>query len=176
MGRITDLFLKDLQRAWSNILPLEFAVERVESNPQLVQIVPPNEVIVLISFELTLGDVRGMMNLCIPFNGIERIGNKLTTNNWVSYARTSPTEETIRQVGDRLGESLVEVVATLARSRITTADLLTLRVGDIVTTEKDVRDPMEVSIEGVVKFRASPGAIKGYKAIEIESRVEHESS
>ena len=85
--RITGLFLHDLKRAWANILPLEFEVERVESNPQLVQIVPPNEVVVLISFELTLGDVRGMMNLCIPFNAIERIGNKLTSNNWVSYAQ-----------------------------------------------------------------------------------------
>ena len=55
VGRITDLFLHDLKRAWANIVPLEFAVERVESNPQLVQIVPPNEVVILISFELTLG-------------------------------------------------------------------------------------------------------------------------
>jgi flagellar motor switch protein FliM len=171
VGRITGLFLHDLKRAWTNILPLEFEVERVESNPQLVQIVPPNEVVVLISFELTLGDVRGMMNLCIPFNAIERIGNKLTTNNWVSYARAEPTDESIRQVSDRLGGSLVEMVATLASSRITTADLLSLRVGDIVTTEKDIRTPLDVSVEGVVKFRASPGAIKGQKAVQIEGPV-----
>jgi len=171
VGRITDLFLHDLKRAWSNILPLEFAVERVESNPQLVQIVPPNEVVVLISFELTLGDVRGMMNLCIPFNAIERIGNKLTTNNWVSYARVSPTDETIQQVSERLGKSLVELVATLASTRISTADLLSLRVGDIVTTEKDIRGPLEVTVEGVAKFQASPGALKGHKAVQIETQL-----
>lgn len=175
VGRITDLFLRDMKRAWANILPIEFEVERVESNPQLVQIVPPNEVVVLISFELTLGDVRGMMNLCVPFNAIERIGNKLTTNNWVSYARVSPTEESIQQVSERLGRSLVEVVATLASTRITTADLLSLRVGDIVTTEKDIHTPMDVSIEGVAKFAASPGALKGHKAIQIESELEDRS-
>ena len=65
-----------------------------------------------------------MMNLCIPFNAIERIGSKLTTNNWVSYARVAPTEESMRHMSDRLGASLVEIVATLARSRLTTADLL----------------------------------------------------
>lgn len=172
VGRITDLFLHDLKRAWANILPLEFEVERVESNPQLVQIVPPNEVIILISFELTLGDVRGMMNLCIPFNAIERIGNKLTTNNWVSYARVSPTEESIQQVSSRLGQSLVEMVATLASTRITTSDLLTLRVGDIVTTEQDIHSPLDVAVEGVAKFRASAGAIKGHKAVQIENRLE----
>ena len=149
-------------------------LERVESNPQLVQIVPPNEVVVLISFELTLGDVRGMMNLCIPFNAIERIGNKLTTNNWVSYARASPTKESIRQVSDQLGESLVEMVATLANTRISTADLLSLRIGDIVTTEKDVHSPLDISVEGVTKFHAQPGAIKGQKAIQIENRLQRE--
>src|SRR6185503_11699053 len=65
VSRITSLFLDELRRAWENVLPLKLAVVRVESNPQLVQIVPPNEVVVLISFELTVGDVRGMMNLCV---------------------------------------------------------------------------------------------------------------
>ncbi len=77
VSRITSLFLSEMKRAWENVLELELTVDRVESNPQLVQIVPPNEVVVLISFELTLNGVRGMMNLCIPFNSIERIGNKL---------------------------------------------------------------------------------------------------
>jgi flagellar motor switch protein FliM len=172
VGRITDLFLHDMKRAWANILSLEFVVERVESNPQLVQIVPPNEVVVLISFELTLGDVRGMMNLCIPFNAIERIGNKLTTNNWVSYARVSPTDESIGMMSERLGGALVEMVATLASTRISTSDLLSLRVGDIVTTEKDVHSPLEVSVEGVAKFQGIPGALKGHKAIEINGRAD----
>ena len=83
VSRITDLFLEELRRAWENVLLLELSVDRVESNPQLVQIVPPNEVVVLISFELTLGEVRGMMNLCIPFNSIERISGKLTSNTWL---------------------------------------------------------------------------------------------
>ncbi len=56
VGRITDLFLEEMQHAWENVLELDLKVDRVESNPQLVQIVPPNEVVVLISFELTLGE------------------------------------------------------------------------------------------------------------------------
>src|SRR5688500_14635691 len=52
VGRITTLFLQELKHAWKDVLPLQLEVERVESNPQLVQIVPPNEVVVLVSFEL----------------------------------------------------------------------------------------------------------------------------
>ena len=84
MSRITDLFCTEMKHAWENVLDLNLSVDRVESNPQLVQIVPPNEVVVLISFELTLGDVRGMMNLCIPFNSIERISQQLSSNSWVA--------------------------------------------------------------------------------------------
>ena len=172
VSRITSLFLVELRAAWENVLELELSVERVESNPQLVQIVPPNEVVFLISFELTLGDVRGMVNLCIPFNTIERFSSKLSANNWAGYSRGAGSAEATAKITRRLGRSRVEMIVTLAESRITTADLIGLRVGDIITTEKDVHTPLEVAVEGVTKFVADPGAYKGHKAIEVQDRVE----
>lgn len=172
--RITDLFLEELHRAWENVLNLDLAVIRVESNPQLVQIVPPNEVVVLISFELTVGDVRGMMNLCVPFNSIERIGNKLSSNSWVTYGRRQATPESIRQISRNLQGSQMQLSVQLADTRLSTTDLLGLRVGDIITTEKDVRSPLVVDLEGVGKFLARPGAYKAHKAICIESVLEQQ--
>jgi len=171
VARITGLFLEELKHAWENVLALDLSVERVESNPQLVQIVPPNEVVVLIGFELTIGDVRGMMNLCIPFNSIERIGGKLTANTWVTYGQSEASEESISRVARQLQGSLAEVVVTLAETKIATTDLLGLRVGDIITTEQDARGQLNVSVEGVPKFHARPGAYKGRKAFEVETAV-----
>ncbi len=172
VDRITTLFLAEMQRAWANVLELELSVDRVESNPQLVQIVPPNEVVVLISFELTLGNVRGMMNLCIPFNSIERIGNKLSANSWVAISKRSSTRESIQQVSNQIGGAVVELVADLADTRLSTADLIGLRVGDIVTTEKDVHAPLLIRVEGQPRFHASPGAFKGRKAIQVVGNYE----
>jgi flagellar motor switch protein FliM len=172
MSRITQLFLNELRHAWENVLPLKLTVERVESNPQLVQIVPPNEVIILISFELALGDVRGMMNMCIPFNSIERISGKLTSNNWATYGKSTSTLESTQQISRRIDRSLVDIVVTLAESTISTDDLLGLRVGDIITTDKDVRQPLDVAVQGVIKFHAAPGAHKGKKAVQIEAVVQ----
>src|SRR5689334_12019632 len=98
VARITDLFCKEMKHAWANVLDLDLAIDRVESNPQLVQIVPPNEVVVLISFELSIGDARGMMNLCIPFNSIERISARLSSNSWVSYGKKMATPENIQRI------------------------------------------------------------------------------
>jgi len=169
--RITNLFLAELAHAWENVLALDLDVIRVESNPQLVQIVPPNEVVVLISFELALGEVRGMANLCIPYNSIERISGKLSANSWVTYGRREATPESVQQISQNLRSSLVEINVRLAQTRITTNELIGLRVGDVVTTQKDVRSPLLVTIEGIPKFRVAPGAFKGHKAIRVEDVI-----
>jgi len=172
VSRITRLFLTELRHAWENVIDLHLEVVQVESNPQLVQIVPPNEVVVLISFELTIGDVRGMMNLCIPYNSIERISSKLMANSWSTYGRRDVSQETIQQIGKTLRASLVEVQVRLADTTIATQEVLGLRVGDIITTQKDVHSPLLVSVEGMPKFHARPGAYKGRKAILIDRPVE----
>src|SRR5690606_38836203 len=87
VSRITGLATRGLENAWKNLCDLELSILQVESNPQLVQIVPPNEVIVLISFEITMGDMRGIMNLCIPFNTIEPLAGKLSSDTWSAYTK-----------------------------------------------------------------------------------------
>ncbi len=167
VSRITGLFLREMQQTWENVLKFELSVDRVESNPQLVQIIPANEVVVLISFELTVGETRGMINLCIPYNSIERVSHKLTSNNWVSYRKRPPTPESIKNLSSRLADAPVEVVINLAETNISTADLINLKVGDIIATEQDVSKPLVVSVEGKPKFHARPGQYKGRKAVEI---------
>jgi flagellar motor switch protein FliM len=172
VSRIPDLFCKEMKQAWENVLELNLTIDRVESNPQLVQIVPPNEVVVLISFELTLGEARGMMNLCIPFNSIERISTRLSSNSWVSYGKKTATTENIHRISGQLNDALVEVTVDLAETNISTSDLIGLRVGDIIATEKDVARPLVVSIEGRPKFHAQPGAFKGRKAIQVTGLID----
>ena len=175
VSRINDLFLGELAEAWKNVLELDAKVERVESNPQLVQVVPPNEVVVLISFDVSLGEVRGMVNLCIPYNAIERISGKLSADSWVAYGRREAKPESIRQISQNLQSALVELKVRLAQTRITTGELIGLRVGDVITTEKDVRSPLLVTVEGIPKFRAAPGAYKAHKAIRIEEVIANPS-
>lgn len=172
VSRITAIFSEELRQAWAKVVELEFVVERVESNPQTVQVVAPSEVVVLISFELALGEVRGMMNLCIPFNTIKPLSGKLTASPWDSYSRGGATPASIETVAQRLEGSRVELVVTLAESTLSTADLIGLRVGDVITTDKDVHSPLRVEIQGIEKFGASPGTFKGKKAIQVLGAIE----
>ncbi len=172
IGRINRMTIEHLSRAWENVLALKIEVDRIESNPQIVQIVPPNEVVILVGLEITMGKVRGMINLCIPYNTIERHGTKLSRNTWVGYAAAKATEQTKAQIADRIDLAPVRVAVTLARSRIRTADLLALNAGDIITTEQDVAAPLEVSIQDIPKYYARPGAFKGKMAVRIEKAID----
>lgn len=172
IGRVVAQFLKQLTTAWENIVDLELSVDSVESNPQLVQIVPPNEVVILVGFEVLLGKNRGMLNLCIPFNTIENYNSKLSRNGWVGYGKGKPTSETRGKITGSVDAAPVDVVVTLARSRIRTSDLLDLSIGDVITTEKESQHPLELSIQDVPKFYTRPGAFKGKKAVQIESVIE----
>ena len=144
---------------------MKLSVVQVESNPQLVQIVPPNEVVVLISFEITIGDVRGMMNLCIPFNSIERIGGKLSANSWVTYGHRQATPEAVEQIS----RAVCTFASRVERPLVADANYhqRTFRPprGRHHHHNQGRRQPALVSIEGIPKFHASPGAFKGHKAI-----------
>ena len=159
-----------MQHAWENVLKLELSVDRVESNPQLVQIIPANEVIVLISFELTVGETRGMMNLCIPFNSIERISNKLTANSWVSYSKRPPSLQSMQRIGNQIAEAPVEVVVELADH----ADHHVRHAGPARGRHHRQREGRPRVAAGV-RRRASrsssprPGKYKGRKAIQIKA-------
>lgn len=172
MGRVVQIFLTQLKSAWENIVELEPTVDSVESNPQLVQIVPPNEVVILVGFEVLLGKNRGMLNLCIPFNTIENFNSKLSRNGWVGYGKGTPTNETRGKITSSVDGAPVNIVVTLARSKIKTCDLLDLSVGDIITTEKEIHEPLELSVQEVPKYFARAGAFKGKKAVQIESVIE----
>jgi flagellar motor switch protein FliM len=85
----------------------------------------------------------------------------------VSYGKKTATPENMKRISGQLKGALVEVVVDLAETNISTSDLICLRVGDIIATEKDVERPLTVSVEGRPKFHAQPGLFKGHKAIQV---------
>ncbi|HLJ11587.1 MAG TPA: flagellar motor switch protein FliM [Planctomycetaceae bacterium] len=169
--RITDLAIAALSNAWGNVCELALKVTQVESNPQLVQIVPPNEVIVLVSFEISMGELRGIMNLCIPFNTIEPLAGKLSANTWSTYTQKQPDRRQLLNLETGVANAGVEMVAYLASTRLTAGELLGLAVGDVIVTDNDCQGPLEICIEGRPKFYGFAGLAKGHKAVRIGKPV-----
>ena len=107
--RITDRATHHLSEAWSNLTPVTFSVHDFESNPQLVQIVPPNETVVVVGFELKMGNRSGTMSLCIPYNVIEPIMGMLAAQNWFSYQRKGALDDHLRKLTKNISNAAVEL-------------------------------------------------------------------
>lgn len=171
VSRITKLAIQGLDKAWSNVCELGLRVAQVENNPQLVQIVPPNEVVVLISFELTMGETRGIINLCIPFNAIEPLAGKLSSDTWSTYSKrdVDPKQKINLETG--LSLAAVEMVVILAESNLTAGELSNLGIGDVIMTEHQVKNGIRILVEDRPMFEGHVGMLRGHKAVRIGKRI-----
>jgi flagellar motor switch protein FliM len=171
--RITDRATHHLSEAWSNLTPVTFKVDDFESNPQLVQIVPPNETVVVIGFELKMGNRAGTMSLCIPYNVIEPIMGVLAAQNWFSYQRKGGQEDHLKKLTRNVSNAKVEMRAFLAQTTITMSELLALQVGDVITTDKSVERDVLIQIEGKNKFFGKVGQFRGARAVNVTRVCQH---
>ncbi len=165
--RITDRATHHLSEAWSNLTPVTFSVQDFESNPQLVQIVPPNETVVVVGFELKMGNRAGAMSLCIPYNVIEPIMGVLAAQNWFSYQRKGGQEDHVRKLTRNVNNAPVQVRAFLAQTTVSLNDLLSLQVGDVITTEKATSRDVLIQVEGRNKFLGQVGQLRGNRSVKI---------
>ena len=171
--KVTNMFLQELKHAWENVIELEFEVIQTESNPQLIQVVPQNEVVIVLCFEVALIEARGSITLCIPYNSFERIANKLTSNAWTGYqGRKQATPQTIKRLSKDVRNMKALVKVKLAESKMKMHEFLNLRVGDVICTQKKADSHLIVSVEGIPKYWATPGKYKGYTAIQIEENID----
>jgi flagellar motor switch protein FliM len=171
MERIFSRALDTLQEAWKTIIDISPRLEALETNPQFMQIVSPNETIALISLSTKIGDTTGMVNLCIPHVVIEPVMQRLSGHHWfVSQKKTrAPEEEQVLQ--ERLTKAKLPIIAELGMSQISVREFLGLTAGDVISLNKPVDDPLQIRIGERLKYVGAPGTLRGKLAVQITDVV-----
>ena len=169
--RITERATTYLSEAWSAVTPVKFSCDDFESNPQLVQIVPPNETVVVIGFELKMGNRTGTMSLCVPYTVIEPIMSQLTAQTWFNYQKKGANEVAVKRLNKHLSSAPVEMRAILGQTTIRMSELLSLQVGDVITTSKAVDQDLTLEVEGRAKFNGRIGKFRSKKALRITQLI-----
>ena len=174
VGRITSRALTSLTESWSDLVDVKFSITEVESNPHLVQIVAPNEIVVVIGFEIKMSGRAGTMSLCIPFPVIEPVMDKIVTQGWLAYQRQLTTEDKSEDIARGLAATSVMMDAYLGETTITVRELLTLQPGDIIQTTKSVTGEVILQVEGENKYAGRMGRHKDHLAVKIVRQAEVE--
>ncbi|MEM9419198.1 MAG: flagellar motor switch protein FliM [Planctomycetota bacterium] len=161
-----------LHEAWANIVEADFKLEETESNPALVQIVPPNEVVVVVGFELKMGSRAGTMSLCIPYAVIEPVVDKLSSQSWSSYKKLTRDNQLRERMAGSLDSAQVDVSAVMANTTMTLNDLVNLQVGDLILTDKPASAPLALTVEGKRKFIGQLGQHRGNRAYKVTRPIQ----
>ena len=171
VNRIIERALDSLSEAWNNIIDVAFEVTQHESNPQLVQIVAPNEVVIVIGFEIKMGNRSGSMSLCIPFNVIEPVMGRLASQDWFSYSKKGGAVECRDSLLENLGEAKLKTRTYLGQATIKVRELLALGAGDVLKIEKEAADDLVMQIEGKSKFAGKIGKFRGNRAFRVTRKA-----
>ncbi len=167
---ISNVFEKSLENyreAWSTILEIEPIMLEFEINPQFLQMVSPNETVVVISLNTQVGETSGMINLCIPHVVLEPIISKLSVHYWMQSSRKEPNPLETKLLQSKIKKAEVPIVAELGKTDITVQDFLELQIGDMIRLEQSVSEPLTIKVNNVPKFFGQPGKLNNRMAVQI---------
>lgn len=166
MNRVIGL----LKEAWENVIELKPSLEKIEVNSQFAQIVPPNETVALVTLNISIGDVEGMINICIPYIVLEPILDKLSTKFWFSSARKEISKKDLEVMKERILETSVPVQAELGSTIIRVKDILNIQIGDVIKLNYN-NNLIKMRIGSKVKFLGTPGVSNNNMAVKIVKAV-----
>ncbi len=173
MEGIIVRILGNLREAWSTVIDLRPRLGNIETNPQFAQIVPPTEMVVLVTLETKVEQVEGMMNFCIPYLTIEPIISKLSAQYWYSTVRRGTTTENLNILRERLAGIGITMSAEIGKVNVTMRDVLNLRVGDVIRlSNTKVNDPLNIMIGNRQKFECRPGLVGKSMAVQVTKKIE----
>ena len=161
--QVTDLLIDP----WENVIELSPKFEKIETNSQFAQIVSPNETIALVTLSLKIGDVEGMMNICLPHIVLEPIIDKLSTKFWFASVNKTVTEDDRQKLQSRIEKTNVDIVAEIAHTHITVKDFIQLQVGDVIELDTPVENEVLLYVGDKAKYTALPGTSSNKLAVKI---------
>ncbi len=165
--RIIILILNLMREPWENVISIRPRLDKIETNAQFAQIVAQNETVALITLSARVGDVDGMINICIPHMVVEPIVSKLSTKFWFSTVEKEATPEMKDSIEIKVENTKVPVKAVLGKSTISVNEFLDLQPGDVLPLDTGVNEDMEVHVGSLLKFYATPGVKKNKVAVKV---------
>lgn len=163
--------LEPLQEAWTGITHIDPILTEIEVNPQFLQMVSPNETVVVITMQATVGETSGMINICIPHVVLEPIIPKLSAQYWMESGAKERKPETILALDKNIRGTEIEITADLGSADLTVKDFLSLNEGDVFQLNTSIDDPLTVKIAGIPKYLGQPGRRHNYLAVQILSMI-----
>ncbi|NOY88200.1 MAG: flagellar motor switch protein FliM [FCB group bacterium] len=167
MNRLVNKLYRDMERAWENIVKITVEQKSFETNPQFIQIVPPGETVVVVSFQIKLFQSTGLLTICYPYVSLEPIITKLSAQNWIDATKKKNLDSDRNINLYNLKDVGAEITAQLLTTNIKMKEFLHLKVYDIIPSETKINAPIDIFVNHRKKFIGKPGLSGKKRAIQL---------
>lgn len=171
---ISQLFEKavvNLEEAWASLVEIDPVLEDFEVNPQFLQMVSPNETVVVVSLSTEVGETSGMINICIPHIVLEPIISKLSVHYWMQAVANKRDPEAYKNIRENLKQIPIDVKALLGTTKINVDQFLNLKKDDVIGLEHSIDQPLTLEINEHPKFHVQPGMYKNKLSIQVLEKI-----
>ena len=172
--RIMIVCVNLLREPWENVVDIHPRLERIETNSQYAQIISPSEMFAIVTINMKIGDVEGLMNICLPYITLEDVIDKLNTKYWYSNMQAQDNNSYADAIESLIQRAEVPVKAVLGNSAISVNDFAMLQPGDIIKLDRNVDDELDVYVGNIRKFTALPGSSGDNYAVRVTSVIREE--
>ncbi|MGP4072240.1 flagellar motor switch protein FliM [Piscibacillus sp. B03] len=178
MKRTFEQSMSQLEEAWASMIDVEVHLDELEVNPQFVQLVSPNETVVVITLNTTVGDSSGMINICLPHIVLEPIISKLSMHYWMEDNVKEIDSEQYELLSQNIKKVDVDAKVLLGQSTITIEEFLNLAQDDVIVLDNKIKDPLILTANDEPKFYVQPGKKNKHLAVQVieEFRGEEDES
>jgi flagellar motor switch protein FliM len=171
LSNLFDRALDSFQEAWAGIIDVDPLLSEFEINPQFLQMVSPNETVVVIALNTQIADTTGMINICIPHVVLEPIMPKLSVHYWMQSAKKEPAPYELELLQKKIQIAELPIIAELGSADIPIQEFLMLDVGDVIRLNQGIDQPLTIKVGNIPKFTAQPGKIKRKLAVQVLDEI-----
>jgi flagellar motor switch protein FliM len=172
--KLITICMQLMVEPWENVLAINPIMERIETNPQFAQVISPTDMIAIVTLNIKIGDVEGLMNICLPYFTLESVMDKLNTKFWFSTMQKHDDDTYGEHLETLVRHVDVPVKAILGKCNVSVSDFVQLQRGDIIRLESQVNSELQVYVGDIYKFTALPGTAKDKYAVRITSVIREE--
>jgi flagellar motor switch protein FliM len=165
IGKVVMMALDVLKDAWAPIHPVDFVYVRSEFNPLAIAIVPPTDMVIIVTIEVELEQESTTLTLCTPYSTIEPLRSKLATG--FQSTRLEADTSVLKRMEVNVKQSMANLSVQLASGSIRTKDFLELSKGDVITLATNPSDEAVIQVEGEPKYYGYVGSYRGNRAVRI---------
>jgi flagellar motor switch protein FliM len=153
---IMERILGALKQAWEQVVVVSPNIDGLETSSQFVSVAPPNDVVLVILFEVKIGEVRTAMSLCVPYLVLKPITAKLSAQKWFASSGRRQSPQIRRMMGLQVAQSEVAASVVLGKTQIPFEEFYQMRPGDVIRLDQQTSKDLTLLIGNVPKFKGRP--------------------